>query len=51
MQVLIDGEDGKISGDIDFEKVSQKVQYITPVPGRSRTNDNSDAYDKYNKSG
>lgn len=26
-------EDGKLKGDVDFEKVSQKVSYITPVPG------------------
>ena len=27
------GEDGKLTGDVDFEKVSQKASYITPVPG------------------
>ena len=27
------GEDGKITGDVDFENVSQKASYITPVPG------------------
>ena len=27
------GEDGKICGDVDFENVSKKVSYITPVPG------------------
>lgn len=26
-------EDGKLKGDVDFEKVSQKASYITPVPG------------------
>ena len=26
-------EDGKIVGDVDFEKVSEKASYITPVPG------------------
>ncbi len=26
-------EDGKIVGDVDFEKVSKKASYITPVPG------------------
>jgi methylenetetrahydrofolate dehydrogenase (NADP+) / methenyltetrahydrofolate cyclohydrolase len=25
--------DGKLSGDVDFEKVREKVSYITPVPG------------------
>jgi methylenetetrahydrofolate dehydrogenase (NADP+)/methenyltetrahydrofolate cyclohydrolase len=25
--------DGKIVGDVDFEEVSQKASYITPVPG------------------
>ncbi|MCI8272835.1 MAG: bifunctional methylenetetrahydrofolate dehydrogenase/methenyltetrahydrofolate cyclohydrolase FolD [Clostridia bacterium] len=25
--------DGKLTGDVDFEKVSQKASYITPVPG------------------
>ena len=25
--------DGKICGDVDFEEVSQKASYITPVPG------------------
>lgn len=27
------GEDGKITGDVDFENVSKKASYITPVPG------------------
>ncbi len=27
------GEDGKLSGDVDFENVSQIASYITPVPG------------------
>ena len=26
-------EDGKLVGDVDFEEVSKKVSYITPVPG------------------
>ena len=26
-------EDGKIVGDVDFENVSKKASYITPVPG------------------
>jgi len=26
-------ENGKLVGDVDFENVSQKVRYITPVPG------------------
>jgi len=26
-------EDGKLVGDCDFENVSKKVSYITPVPG------------------
>ena len=26
-------DDGKISGDVDFEQVSKKASYITPVPG------------------
>ena len=26
-------DDGKIAGDVDFENVSQKASYITPVPG------------------
>ena len=26
-------EDGKLTGDVDFENVSKKVSYITPVPG------------------
>lgn len=40
-------EDGKIFGDVDFENVSRKVEYITPVPGRNRTYDYSNAYNKY----
>ena len=28
-----DLETGKISGDVDFENVSKKASYITPVPG------------------
>ena len=36
--ILIDvginrGEDGKITGDVDFENVQNKASYITPVPG------------------
>lgn len=27
------GEDGKLKGDVDFEEVSKKASYITPVPG------------------
>ena len=27
------GKDGKITGDVDFENVSKKASYITPVPG------------------
>ena len=26
-------DDGKLCGDVDFDKVSQKASYITPVPG------------------
>ena len=26
-------EEGKLIGDVDFEKVKQKASYITPVPG------------------
>ena len=26
-------EDGKLTGDVDFENVEKKVSYITPVPG------------------
>ena len=26
-------EDGSIVGDVDFEKISKKASYITPVPG------------------
>lgn len=35
--------EGKIEGDVDFESVSKKTSYITPVPGRSRANDNCNA--------
>ena len=28
-----DPETGKITGDVDFEEVSKKASYITPVPG------------------
>ena len=27
------GEDGKLTGDVDFENVEKKANYITPVPG------------------
>jgi len=27
------GQDGKLVGDVDFENVSKKASYITPVPG------------------
>lgn len=36
-------ETGEIVGDVDFKQVQKKASYITPVPGRSRTNDNSNA--------
>ena len=26
-------KNGKLTGDVDFESVSQKASYITPVPG------------------
>ena len=26
-------EEGKLVGDVDFENVSKKVSFITPVPG------------------
>jgi methylenetetrahydrofolate dehydrogenase (NADP+)/methenyltetrahydrofolate cyclohydrolase len=26
-------ENGKLCGDVDFENVSKKTSYITPVPG------------------
>ena len=26
-------DNGKITGDVDFENVKEKVSYITPVPG------------------
>ncbi|HZK00171.1 MAG TPA: bifunctional 5,10-methylene-tetrahydrofolate dehydrogenase/5,10-methylene-tetrahydrofolate cyclohydrolase, partial [Tissierellaceae bacterium] len=26
-------EEGKLSGDVDYEDVSEKVKMITPVPG------------------
>ena len=26
-------EEGKLKGDVDFENVSKKASYITPVPG------------------
>ena len=33
IDVGINREDGKLYGDVDFDKVSQKASYITPVPG------------------
>ncbi|VVC00642.1 Bifunctional protein FolD protein [uncultured archaeon] len=27
------GKDGKVKGDVDFEKVRKKAAWITPVPG------------------
>ncbi len=27
------GEDGKLTGDVDYEEVEKKASYITPVPG------------------
>jgi methylenetetrahydrofolate dehydrogenase (NADP+)/methenyltetrahydrofolate cyclohydrolase len=26
-------DDGKLCGDVDFEEVSEKASYLTPVPG------------------
>ena len=26
-------DDGKLTGDVDFDAVSEKASYITPVPG------------------
>ena len=28
-----DDETGKLTGDVDFEKVAEKASLITPVPG------------------
>ena len=33
IDIGINRVDGKICGDVDFEEVSQKASYITPVPG------------------
>ena len=33
VDVGINRVDGKLCGDVDFEPVSQKVSWITPVPG------------------
>ena len=33
IDVGINRVDGKLCGDVDFEEVSQKASYITPVPG------------------
>ena len=33
VDVGINRENGKIYGDVDFEKASEKCQYISPVPG------------------
>lgn len=38
-------EEGKLTGDVDFENVSKKASYITPVPRRSWSYDNSNAYE------
>ena len=38
-------EEGKIVGDVDFEEVEKIASHITPVPRRSRTNDNCHAYE------
>jgi len=27
------GDDGKLTGDVDFENINEKASYITPVPG------------------
>ena len=27
------GEDGKLTGDVDFDEVKEIASYITPVPG------------------
>jgi len=33
IDVGMNREDGKLCGDVDFDAVSQKASYITPVPG------------------
>lgn len=33
IDVGINREEGKLYGDVDFDRVSQKASYITPVPG------------------
>ena len=33
VDVGINRVDGKLVGDVDFENVSKKVSFITPVPG------------------
>ncbi len=34
-------KDGSLVGDVDFEMVSKKASYITPVPGGVGAYDNS----------
>ena len=33
VEVIVGTEDGKIKGDVDFENVSKKASFISPVPG------------------
>ena len=33
IDVAINNVNGKICGDVDFDSVSKKASYITPVPG------------------
>ena len=33
LNALKRNEEGKLVGDVDFENVSKKASYITPVPG------------------
>ena len=33
MQELIEEKTGKLTGDVDYESVSEIASYITPVPG------------------
>jgi len=44
IDVGIDGlPNGRLVGDVDYEGVAAKASYITPVPGRRRTDDRVDA--------
>ena len=48
IDVAISRFEDKLVGDCDYEKIIEKASFVTPVSGRSRTNDSCNVIKKYN---